>query len=43
MEQRLNLTSTLHTQLSRVLPNCNIHMAIAEERFEDDDGVGAIS
>ena len=41
MEQRLNLTGTLHTQLSRQLPGYNIHMAIAEGPFEDDDGIGA--
>ena len=41
MEKRSNLTSALHTQLSRLLPNCNVHMAIAEGTFEDDDGVGA--
>ena len=41
MEQRLTLTGRLHTELSRLLPGYNIHLAIAEGPFEDDDGVGA--
>ena len=41
MEQRVTLTGKLHTELSRLLPGYNIHLAIAEGPFEDDDGVGA--
>ena len=41
MEQRLTMTGRLHNELSRMLPGYNIHLAIAEGPFEDDDGVGA--
>ena len=37
----MTLTGTLHIQLGRLLPGYNIHLAIAEGPFEDDDGVGA--
>ena len=40
-EQRLLLTSRLHTELSRLLPSYEVQLALAEGPFEDDDGVGA--
>ena len=35
------VTSRLHVQISQMLPNHQIHLAIAEGPFEDADGVGA--
>ena len=41
MEQRVAVTSKLYVQLSQLLPAYQIHLAVAEGPFEDDDGVGA--
>ncbi|MDP7255226.1 MAG: hypothetical protein QGF00_36865, partial [Planctomycetota bacterium] len=41
MQQRITMTSKLYVQLSQLLPSYQVHLAIAEGPFEDDDGVGA--
>lgn len=38
---RIQATSRLYRDLSRILPAYNVEVALAEGPFEDDDGVGA--
>ena len=39
--KRLEMTSRLYPELSRLMPGFDIALAIAEGPFEDTDGVGA--
>ena len=41
LQQRVAVTSKLYVQLGQLLPSYQVHLAIAEGPFEDDNGVGA--